>query len=878
MGYCGRADLVRMFHLAGDGRDDLLAEFTGYTFTPDRRNNLQPVQKKFVDEIVNGETTVESIPPPLDPNENLAPVPFVRPERFEAYDEEDPDSHDSDGKKHYTVQDLTGRTPAAVSQSEPPPLAPWPRLQHRLTRLLQEETSGHEIDMRALVRDICHGRLPHTLPYRRRRRWPRRLNLIIDRSRRLTPFWHDQNLVTQRLRRLIGWNNLYEFRITDGFDEPLAMGQARRVNKKVMDGDAILVLGDCGSLTDYPPLHHSWLHAGKRFCITGVAPKILLPAPVWRWPVALNKYWQMQPWEQTRSLPGNKNIAERALELLTLVSPAIRIEPGLLRTVRRLLPPSQADAGTEADVWSHPAVASSSSVALTIANEKQPDLQQGFAAKNEALRSRVLEAIEKWHKALPGEIWHEELANLGHALPGSYKEALHLAQQDLAMIAEALAEQGSSHHMPEWEKIRDWLARLNVRTSHNKTMWDPGSRLGRALQQARATLRPAINSLQVSEVEDPRLWGPEGEERLWQVRQVGCKIYVEQTEILSSRQPRTPGSFMAFLRATRPVIHQVAPDRVSTYHTIDSGAAVEFSLPSDSWRLRWDCGSLTLGTLTKPDWAEAMGRDQYGLWLRFRVGEVTQKLRWIPPGRFLMGSPKDEAGRFDREAQHEVVITKGYWFFDTPVTQALWTAVMSDNPSRFKSQIRPVENISWEDSQKFIETINTSYPGLALRLPTEAEWEYACRAGTTTATYAGDLDIKGENNAPVLDYIAWYGGNSGVDFELENGYDSSNWTDKQYKHTKAGSHPVAGKISNAWGLYDMLGNVYEWCEDWYAVYDLEQQENPVGPALGTLRVSRGGGWSRDARDVRAAYRDYRTPDGRFDNLGFRCARGQEPVG
>jgi formylglycine-generating enzyme required for sulfatase activity len=187
-----------------------------------------------------------------------------------------------------------------------------------------------------------------------------------------------------------------------------------------------------------------------------------------------------------------------------------------------------------------------------------------------------------------------------------------------------------------------------------------------------------------------------------------------------------------------------------------------------------------------PDWASEWGEDRFGVFVAFTLGDVNQRLRWIPPGRFLMGSPEEEtrglargddarAGLEAEHPRHEVFITKGFWLFDTPCTQALWQAVMGDNPSRFRSPDRPVEQVSWDDVQIFLGRINERIPGLDLVLPTEAQWEHACRARTETALYTGDIEILGERNAPALDPIAWYGGNSGVDFELAEGYDSSGW-------------------------------------------------------------------------------------------------------
>jgi len=351
-------------------------------------------------------------------------------------------------------------------------------------------------------------------------------------------------------------------------------------------------------------------------------------------------------------------------------------------------------------------------------------------------------------------------------------------------------------------------------------------------------------------------------------------------------------------------------------------------------RVSSDVEQVVLRTTTRPTWASAIGRDRCGLWAEFTIegkvakpptkraarkkksappgaplGPVRQRLRWIPPGRFLMGSPPDEDGRYSDEGpQHEVTIAEGFWMFDTPCTQALWEALMCENPSEFRSPHRPVENVSWDDCRKFVETINEKFrvekAGLSLSLPSEAQWEYACRAGTTTATYAGPLKIEGENNARILDAIAWYGGNSGIDFELSNGWDASKWPEKQFEFDKAGTHPVARKKANPWGLYDMLGNVWEWCKDvWvedyteksraaasaesafavrpHLIVDLNlRRARAAAPvhSASARRMIRGGSWSTDAaRRVRAAYRYHRGPSDRLHDLGFRCAEFRQGV-
>ena len=247
---------------------------------------------------------------------------------------------------------------------------------------------------------------------------------------------------------------------------------------------------------------------------------------------------------------------------------------------------------------------------------------------------------------------------------------------------------------------------------------------------------------------------------------------------------------------------------------------------------------------------------------------------WIPAGEFLMGSPSHEEGRDSDERQHEVRISQGFWMGKYEVTQGEWEAVMGGNPSDFEScgARCPVEQVSWPDVQGFIAKLNAreSGKGNRYRLPTEAEWEYAARAGSAGATPEGELRILGKSNAPELDGQAWYGGNSGVSYA--GGYDCSGWEERQYEAERCGTHPVGMKRANAWGLHDMLGNVWEWTADWYGDYPSGMVEDPRGPSTGSYRVDRGGGWSSYARRVRSAARSYYSPGCRGGSIGFRLVR------
>jgi formylglycine-generating enzyme required for sulfatase activity len=222
-------------------------------------------------------------------------------------------------------------------------------------------------------------------------------------------------------------------------------------------------------------------------------------------------------------------------------------------------------------------------------------------------------------------------------------------------------------------------------------------------------------------------------------------------------------------------------------------------------------------------------------------------LRMIPlePGKFLMGSPADEPGRSEDETLHEVTIEVGFSLGATEVTQDQYKKLTGTNPSEFRDEYRPVENVSWDDAAAFCRKLTENEraagnlpEGMAYRLPTEAEWEYACRAGGSKAYSHGD------DEATLAEH-AWHRGNSGNT-----------------------SHPVGARKPNALGFHDMHGNVWEWCRDPYGDYGDDSEKN------GSMRVRRGGSWNERAHNCRSAKRLWWLPSRRFNDLGFRIALGR----
>jgi formylglycine-generating enzyme required for sulfatase activity len=237
----------------------------------------------------------------------------------------------------------------------------------------------------------------------------------------------------------------------------------------------------------------------------------------------------------------------------------------------------------------------------------------------------------------------------------------------------------------------------------------------------------------------------------------------------------------------------------------------------------------------------------------FAIADLSLEMLWVKPGTFEMG--------FSDKTRHTVTLTQGFHLGKHEVTQSQWGKVMGSNPSRFKGVSRPVEAVSWHSVTSFCDKLTASEraggrlpAGMTYQLPTEAQWEYACRGGTKTAFSFGEASGELHRHANYADLNTDYG-----------------WSDKAHDDGYENTSPVGSYKANGWGFYDMHGNVYEWCADWYGDYPTGAVRDPIGHAVGAYRVLRGGAWIGSAGNARSAIRDGGEPANSDDGLGFRLS-------
>ncbi len=805
------------------------------------------------------------------------------------------------------VADLTEADLQPHSKAAPPGIAPlvcWSRLWPVLKQVLSVMQNG-QLDVPRLVNQIANGKVLHKLPRQRHLHWSSELMVLLDFNARTLPFWDDFNDLCEALidlRGCIGLDVRKLERIPGEQYSRWRQPESHSQSWKMPPPDTpLLILSDLGMLdTKESSIRRHWLRFGRQLKAAGLMPFVLAPISPNRVDPELCRYFHIVLWSKNSRLQRQRQCRVRdnqphIHQLLILLSPAIRIEPELLRAVRHLLPAEEFDAGCEAEFWQHPDV-DVSPVACAIRNEVLEKYRSGFCHQPVELQRRVIMLIRQYHAHLFPAVWYEETliwaSLVAVELAAEFKADIAQAELFMRKMArmlyrqrDTLAESKQAYGLRHLDRSHTALRSRHLYYSVlegivNREKLDEGfpvragidhDELMRTLSSdslpnRQCTLYQQGSELIIAEKDTSNASTIQSGSRYADINLTGVSLFIQQeldggsqpecylqlTELPKSLATLTQDVNAIYLRThseTLILSGFTKPDWIGAMGRSAQGLFVEFKQRGVIWLIYW------------PEWGGQLDYDDYGLYADLNLRGITQRFRWIAPGDFLMGSPETEPEResWDKgnETQHSVTLTQGYWLADTACTQALWQAVMGANPAEFKDNPNnPVETVSWDDVQDFIAKLNELVPGLKACLPTEAQWEYACRAGTSTPFSFGEninpQQVNYEGNYPYA------GGEKGL-----------------YRQKTV---PVKSLPANPWGLYEMHGNVYEWCSDWYGHYPSGPATDPGGPPDGADRVLRGGSWSYVGWSARSANRYGYTPDSRYQYFGFRLALGQTVSG
>ena len=553
--------------------------------------------------------------------------------------------------------------PKEVGLNEP--LASNTTLRTNLRKRLTQRRPTGDVDIGRTIDIFCRGEFVNRLPRYPQRRWGNSLVVIVDRSRHLFPYFEQYQQVIALLDTIYSEENVQLAYIFDSSRLPKWSDRSQPNQFVFPAGAQVLCLTDLGLLRKgQRNVSSAWRRTGRLAHSSGCRTTVLFPGHV-RWcSDRIRRTWNVMPWSgSSRGIWSADSVNALTDRLISLCSPAIRIEPDLLRSVRRRTPGACFDAALESLVWQHDSVDGTSSTAAQI----HPTIRQRFLKNRErgTLADTVLQSIRQSHSALHAAVWFEELVSLfGHDTPllesSDRKDALRYLGSFSGKLQTDIARNGLNTDAAVW--VRAFSGRLP---------------------------NDCRNDSDLVKVLDP---------------------------LLEQAFPRKEGETAS---GTEVFSIQRVTDRWSVVRTSEPGAAVLATIRTSNRSVGFTAVDESLlpdpfwADGRAPDWASDWGRDEFGAWVEFSVPgskendaaeTVTVRMRWVPAGKFLMGSPEGEEGRDDDEGpQHDVTISQGFWMFDAPVTQALWTAVMGENPSEFGGADRPVETVSWNDSQKFTE-------------------------------------------------------------------------------------------------------------------------------------------------------------------------------
>lgn len=622
-------------------------------------------------------------------------------------------------------------------------------------------------------------------------------------------------------------------------------------------------------------------------------------------------------------------------DLLAMVAVTRRVDPPLLRALRLINPKAPLNAGLEGAFWRHADVEAGSSA--NIRHDAQAKHLAHFSKQLKDCHGELEQLRSRHHAHLRAVLNHEETLLWGaHAwldgaeVAADTKNRLQKADAFMRQLAATLKQPDGLKKGGVW-----WSVAQDIVQRADNRMGDQYMNLLAPLVQAIAEVRGDLQ--QAPDWIDPAFMatGETDQERIcWVVRDLqtaGITLQPEPPTALQNLVGEPLTINVGGLRVDSAGLRRWLPMPDKAYRLCGIQDEVRIKLTSDR-------ETMMLATVKRPRGAISWGCDKAGVWLRtpafcekdwcwqesdlriihtrheeqqYRLSPVPFKdlirklelrtepelesgqilhddqkyaavdfdlddygvmaklafmtehgsmelsFRWIEPGSFRMGSPDNEPERLEREGpRHEVAISQGFWLADTACTQVLWQAIMNNNPSRFNDDPRqPVEQVSWHDVQEFLQRLQSLLPGCQVDLPTEAEWEYACRAGTDTPFSFGRQITSRQAN---------HDGNQA-------------YADGEKSEYRGKTIAVKSLPANAWGLYEMHGNVWEWCKDGMRDYDEQPQVDPLGPVAGEPRAVRGGSWHDYARRARSAFRIAFLPGYAYDLLGFRfCLRSIKP--
>ncbi len=752
------------------------------------------------------------------------------------------------------VFDAEIHSPEGEEIPSPRSLSSWSNIWPLLHGLFREEKRTHRLDVPRIVRHAVKQQPIESLPWQKKRRWPYEIVLLIDTSRHLAPYVRDYEWLALELKQWFR-DKLRIVVCTDGEQQRyLVDGREQDGFPADIAGTDLLYLGDLGFLDRQGLSPAQWYGLGETLHKRSVRLHALLTVSPADCRHGFSRWFSLYSWDNNGIRPVGR-LAERYAgispssqsqveDLLVLLSPAIEIHPALVRQLRTR---HGYGVSVESLLLQHPALRGFAVHFQWRSAEIQQTYRHRLRERGHDL-NEAWETIQQFEPSLPVELQVEQRQKLGRSLLPQQQD--YLRRLVKSQVQGTLSPSAT-------ERLMGWIGRMAARAGGEAWLEDTVLLYGLYWKlhnrKPDCIIPQGVDTTRLPEL----LIGTQHTARPMTIRQWRGHLVVSE----SDANGQAEGIVLAGFNWSEPAELALISEGRTRKLSLVPGVQVLLPETVEAIEINTPAQIIHLEPLTCPPWARGIGRDRYGLFVEVTVRGVEFVMRWIPPGEFMMGSPGDEPGRdVDEGPQHLVRFAQGFWLAETACTQALWQAVMGENPSRFKGEELPVERVSWYEVQKFIKQVNRDYPGLVLRLPSEAEWEYGCRAGTSTPF--------------------WFGAELTTD---RANYDGRSPYAGGKKGERRGKTVEVKRFQpNSWRLYQVHGNVWEWCADpWHDTYEGAPDDGRAWEKDGDSEraVLRGGSWINNGWVLRSAFRlrDHRA--GIIgDSRGFRLARGPESPG